>query len=459
MKITILMKIILPTILITSGNIAQTASDNNKIASRQSTVQKVADGFRFTEGPTADNEGNIYFTDIDNNRIHKFSIDGKVSTFMENTEQANGLFFERGGNIIACVGGAGKVVSIDPKGNKTVIADKYEGKPFNSPNDLCADPNGGIYFTDPRYGQRNNMPQDGEYVYYISPDRKQVKRVITDLVRPNGVVGTPDGKILYVADHGGNKTYVYKINQDGTLTDKKIFANQGSDGMDLDRYGNVYLTGRGVSVYNPSGILIQTIRVPEMPTNVCFGGKDKKTLFITAQKSLYSIRMLDNFYLFNMNDIDGKAVSLSQYRGSVLLVVNVASKCGFTGQYAGLEQLYRKYKDQGFYVLGFPANNFGGQEPGTNSEIKEFCSSNFNVTFPMFSKISVAGEDIHPLYEYLTNKTENAPFGGPIEWNFNKFLIGKDGRTIGRYPSKVEPLDPQIVNAVESALKEGNTGN
>jgi glutathione peroxidase len=155
-----------------------------------------------------------------------------------------------------------------------------------------------------------------------------------------------------------------------------------------------------------------------------------------------------------MPDIDAQPVPLSQYQGKVVLVVNVASKCGFTKQYAGLQQLYEEYKDQGFVILGFPANNFGGQEPGTDSEIKEFCTTKFNVTFPMFSKISVKGKGMHPLYQYLTSPEENGEFGKPITWNFNKFLIGKDGKTIDRFGSKVKPLDPKLVSAVEEALKK-----
>jgi len=158
------------------------------------------------------------------------------------------------------------------------------------------------------------------------------------------------------------------------------------------------------------------------------------------------------FHTFTMNDIEGTPVPLSTYKGRVLLVVNVASKCGFTKQYAGLQQLFEKYKDQGFVILGFPANNFGSQEPGTDSEIKTFCTTQFDITFPLFSKISVKGQDIHPLYQYLTDPQENGEFGGPITWNFNKFLIGKDGKTMGRFESKVDPLETQLLNAVEMAL-------
>lgn len=419
-------------------------------------VITLADGFLFTEGPAADNEGNVYFTDIPNSRIHKWSLDGTLSTFLENSGQANGLYFDKAGNLIACAGGTGKVVSIDMKGNVSVVADHYNGKPFNSPNDLWIDPNEGIYFTDPRYGPRENLPQDGEHVYYISPDRKHITRVINDLVRPNGIIGTPDGTRLYVADHGADRTYVYKVNPDGTLTNKKLFAAQGSDGMTLDAGGNLYLTADAVAVYDPSGKLIKTIKVPQRPANVTFGGKDKNTLFITARKSLYAVEaphMESKFYSFTMDDIDGNPVPLSQYQGKVVLVVNVASKCGFTKQYAALQQLYEKYREQGFVVLGFPANNFMGQEPGTNAEIKRFCATTFNVTFPMFSKISVKGKDIHPLYQYLTSPKENGEFGKPITWNFNKFLIGKDGKTIAYFGSKTEPLAPELIEAVEKALK------
>jgi glutathione peroxidase-family protein len=164
-------------------------------------------------------------------------------------------------------------------------------------------------------------------------------------------------------------------------------------------------------------------------------------------------KLRSELYSFNVRDIDGKEVSFSAFKGKVLLIVNVASRCGYTKQYAGLEELYKKYKDSGFVVLGFPANNFGGQEPGSNAKIKEFCSTKFNVTFPMFEKISVKGEDIHPLYAYLTDKNRNAPYGGEIGWNFTKFLISRDGTTIHVFPSKVEPLAPELVSYIETAIR------
>ena len=159
------------------------------------------------------------------------------------------------------------------------------------------------------------------------------------------------------------------------------------------------------------------------------------------------------FYSYKLKDIDGWPIPLSRYEGKVLLVVNVASECRYTDQYANLQTLYMKYRDRGFVVLGFPANNFGRQEPGTDAEIKEFTSHQFNIMFPLFSKISVNGEDIHPLYQCLTSPQINGEFGGPITWNFNKFLIDRNGKTIARFPSEVDPLNPQITEAVEAALK------
>jgi gluconolactonase len=254
-------------------------------------VEKLAGGFKFTEGPAADAQGNVYFSDIPNNRIHKWSLDGKLSTFRENSGGANGLYFDKDGNLLACEGGGRRLVSINEKNEVTILADEYEGKKFNSLNDLWIDPKGGIYFTDPRYGNRDGMEQDGEHVYYLAPDRKKLVRVIDDMVRPNGIIGTPDGRILYVTDHGDGKTFTYRINWYGTLRGKELIAPEGSDGMTIDNEGNIYLTTSGVAVYDKQGNKIETIDVPERPANVCFGGKDNQTLFITARTSLYSVKM------------------------------------------------------------------------------------------------------------------------------------------------------------------------
>lgn len=161
----------------------------------------------------------------------------------------------------------------------------------------------------------------------------------------------------------------------------------------------------------------------------------------------------NSIYAYKLKDIDGWPIPLSRYQGKVLLVVNVASECRFTHQYRNLQRLYMKYKDQGFVVLGFPSNDFGRQEPGSNAEIKEFTTRRFNILFPLFSKISVKGEDMHPLYQCLTRPETSDEFAGPITWNFNKFLIDKEGKTIARFPSEVDPMDPKITKAIEAALE------
>jgi glutathione peroxidase len=158
-------------------------------------------------------------------------------------------------------------------------------------------------------------------------------------------------------------------------------------------------------------------------------------------------------YNFTLPSIDGEPTSLSSYKGKVILLVNVASRCGFTPQYSALESLYEKYKDQGFVILGFPANNFGGQEPGTNAEIKSFCTLKYNVTFPMFAKVSVKGADCTPLYQYLTQQA-NPSLAGDIKWNFTKFLVDRQGRVVARFESPVKPDSPEVVQAIEKLLRQ-----
>lgn len=191
MKINKMNFAVILAVLVISGINAQGQPDVKTVAFEPD-IKKLAGDFKFTEGPAADKEGNIYFTDIPNQRIHKWSLDGKLTTFIEKSGGANGLYFDKKGNLLACAGGIGKLLSIDPKGKTKILAGSYMARTFNSPNDLWIDPKGGVYFTDPRYGNRENLPQDGEHVYYLSADRKKVSRVINDMVRPNGVIGTPD---------------------------------------------------------------------------------------------------------------------------------------------------------------------------------------------------------------------------------------------------------------------------
>lgn len=272
------------------------AQEDSAIIAPGATVVKLAEVFKFTEGPACDAKGNVFFTDQPNNKIYKWSVDGNLSVFHDKPGRANGLYFDRHGNLWACADEKNELWKITPEGKVTVVLKDYKGKKFNGPNDLWFGERGGIYFTDPFYKRRwwthDAMPQPGQYVYYLTPDRKTVTPVAQDLVQPNGIVGTADGKILYVADIGGKKTYRYSIQPDGTLADKTLFCEMGSDGMTLDTQGNLYLTGRGVTVFNPKGEKIEQIPIDEGWTaNVCFGGKDRKTLFITAMDSLYSLRM------------------------------------------------------------------------------------------------------------------------------------------------------------------------
>jgi gluconolactonase len=260
-------------------------------------VELLAEGFKFTEGPAVDKDGNVFFTDQPNNRIMKWSVEGKLSTFLQPCGRANGTYFDRDGNLIACADETNQLWSISPSGKITILVKDYQGKLLNGPNDLWVNPkNGVVYFTDPLYKRdywkRGGMEQDGQHVYYLSPDHQTLRRAAEGLKQPNGIIGTPDGKQLYVADIGDGKTYVYAIQTDGTLTDRQLFCKLGSDGMTIDNEGNVYLTGRGVTVFNSRGQQIDQIPVNKGWTaNVCFGGKGQKMLFITASDSLYGVRM------------------------------------------------------------------------------------------------------------------------------------------------------------------------
>jgi gluconolactonase len=270
------------------------AQENSPVAPGAK-VEKLADGFKFTEGPAVDAEGNVYFTDQPNDRIHKWSVDGKLSTFMEPCGRSNGLCFDKEGKLWACADEKNELWKIDIKTKeKTVLVKDHGGKLLNGPNDVWVRPDGGAYFTDPYYKRpywkRGAPEQDTQAVYFLSKDGK-LSRVDGDLKQPNGIIGTPDGKVLYVADIGAGKTYAYDIQPDGTLMNRREFCPQGSDGMTIDTEGNVYLTARGVSVFDKKGTKIAQLDVPEGTTNVCFGGKDMMTLFITAKTGLYAIKM------------------------------------------------------------------------------------------------------------------------------------------------------------------------
>jgi len=255
-------------------------------------IVQLANGFLFTEGPAADADGNVFFSDIPNRRIHKWSVDGELHTYREDLGATNGLYFDSDGSLVVCEMQRRQLSRIAPDGTRTLLADAHAGKKLNTPNDLWVDPRGGVYFTDPYYGEQpETLEQFGFHVYYITPGEQRVVRVLDDLKGPNGIIGTADGRLLYVGDAGANKTYVFRIESDGSLTGRRLFAPEAYDGLTLDEEGNLYVTGKGVNIYSPEGRLIGSIDPPEQPANLTFGGPDRRTLFMTARTGLYSLRM------------------------------------------------------------------------------------------------------------------------------------------------------------------------
>ncbi len=270
---------------------AQNAGDNLFV---QDSLKVISAQFKFTEGASVDKQGNVFFTDQPNDKIWKYGIDGKLSLYMDKSGRANGTYFDKKGNLIVCADEHNQIWSIDKNKKIKVLFSDYEGKKVNGPNDIWLDAKGGIYFTDPYYQRdywtRKSPEIEGQKVYYLPKGKKEAIVVADDVVKPNGIVGTPDGKFLYVADMGANKTYRYHIGTDAKLTDRQLILNQHSDGMTLDSKGNIYVTGKGVNIYKPTGEKIGHIDIPEeWCGNICFGGKDKNMLFITASKSLYVI--------------------------------------------------------------------------------------------------------------------------------------------------------------------------
>jgi gluconolactonase len=270
---------------------------NNSVVVKGAKLILIDSSFSFTEGPATDKAGNIFFTDQPNDNIWEYNTSGKLSLFMHGTHRSNGMYFDKQENLISCADEHGELISISPKKKITILINNYKGHLLNGPNDLWIDTSGGIYITDP-YFQRDYWTRKkpdsalkGEKLYYLPYGKKKLIKVDSTIIKPNGIVGTPDGKYLYVADMGDWKTYRYNINKDGTLFHKTLFANEASDGMTIDNDGNIYLTGKGVTIYNSAGKKIEHIDVPEQWTaNICFGGKNKNLLFITASKSVYVIQ-------------------------------------------------------------------------------------------------------------------------------------------------------------------------
>jgi gluconolactonase len=263
----------------------------------QDSVKLIARQFAFTEGPAVNAAGDIFFTDQPNNKIWKYSTDKQLTLFMDHAGRSNGMYFDKNGMLLACADEKNELWSVNPEGKVKILVSQFEGKKLNGPNDLWIDPLGGIYFTDPYYQRdywlRTSPEMNAQKVYYLPPGKKSRLRVASSsLIKPNGITGTPDGKFLYVADIEADKTYRYDIGPGGILTNQVIAANQGADGITLDQMGNLYLSGKGVSIYNSNGELIGHIDIKEPWTaNVCFGGKSRTDLFITAGTAIYTVPM------------------------------------------------------------------------------------------------------------------------------------------------------------------------
>ena len=287
-------------------------SHSNEIVAEGEAPVRLADSYSFTEGPATDARGNVYFTDQPNNRIYRWDCEsGEITLFTDQSGRSNGMYFDAQGNLIACADMDNQLWRFDmrstsgrllPQGRKNgqaeILITDYRGKLLNGPNDVWISKDGGYYLTDP-YFKRDywtrspERQQPVEGLYYLAPGSKQLLMLDSTLNQPNGIVGTPDGKHLYVAEAKANRILRYDIQTDGSLANRQVFANMGSDGMTIDDRGNIYLTGDGVTVFDKDGQKIAHFHIPEDWTaNVCFGGKERDVLFITASKSVYTLKML-----------------------------------------------------------------------------------------------------------------------------------------------------------------------
>lgn len=266
-----------------------------KIIAENASPKLISNQFKFTEGPAVDKKGNVFFTDQPNDKIWKYSADGELSVFLDKAGRSNGMYFDKKGNLLTAADEKNQLWSISPDKKITVLLDNYQGKLFNGPNDLWIDPKGGIYFTDPYYQrpywERKKTELDGQHVYYLAKGKTVPIIVDSNLVKPNGIVGSADGKSIFIADIGDKKTYKYDIDTKGMLINRRLFAEMGSDGLTLDNKGNLYLTGRGVTVYNSSGKQIEHIDIPGWTANICFSGKKRDILFMTSNTSVYTLQM------------------------------------------------------------------------------------------------------------------------------------------------------------------------
>jgi len=284
---------------------ASAADEPKSLVEPGAKVVKLAGGMKFVEGPVwLAAQKKLVFSDIPNSKLMQWK-DGEGLTVFRVSEQANGNILDLQGRLISCQHAGRNLVRIEADGKITVLADKVDGKRFNSPNDVAVRSDGTLWFTDPPWGLAGAGELPGHFVFKLDPATGKVEAVIKDLAMPNGIVFSPDESRLYVADTGGHKkhpdpafhklpggVHCYEVGKDGTLGKKLFTIPEGSDGMKVDEKGNLYTTHGKVCVYTPDGKLIERIEVPEGPANLCFGGDDGRTLFITARTSLYSVRMV-----------------------------------------------------------------------------------------------------------------------------------------------------------------------
>lgn len=291
--------------LATSAGIAH-GNDDKSVIAPGAKVIKLAGGMKFTEGPVwLPNEKKLVFSDIPNSKLMQWSEQKGLAVFRE-SENANGNILDLNGRIISCQHGARNLIRIEADGSETVLADKYDGKRFNSPNDVAVRSDGTLWFTDPPWGLTGPHEIPGHWVYKLDPKTGKIDVVHKYLAMPNGIVFSPDEKRIYIADTGGHKRHpdpkfhklpasiqCHEIGEDGNIGKKLFHIDAGSDGMAVDVQGNLYTThGGNVHVYDADGNELEQIDVPEGPANVCFGGDDFKTLFITARTSLYSVQVI-----------------------------------------------------------------------------------------------------------------------------------------------------------------------
>ncbi|TWU26952.1 Gluconolactonase precursor [Novipirellula galeiformis] len=314
MKRTVLLRLVVRTAAVTvlvallaggHGFAKETTSSNQTSASADAIfpvgdVELVKDGFQFTEGPAWDESGILYFSDIPNTAIHRVHADGTVDVFTLESKHTNGIVVAADGRILACQMDGQVVVYDKNDASATVLANAYEGKRFNAPNDLVIDKQGGIYFTDPLYRAPTPLPQGIQAVYYIA-NNGDVTRVTAGIDAPNGIGLSPDGKKLYVCPSKQAEMLVYDVLSDGKLSDGKMFCrltqpqgkrDTGADGITLDVQGNVYITTHlGVEIFSPAGKSVGLVRFPHQPANVTFGGADRKTMYVTARGAVYRVKM------------------------------------------------------------------------------------------------------------------------------------------------------------------------